>query len=238
MSDSIQAVILAGGLGSRLRPYTRVIPKPLVSIHGVPIIEIALRQLARSGLERVVVTLGHEADLIRAHLGNGSNLGLKISYAEEESPLGTAGPLATIENLEKDFLVMNSDLITDLDFAEFLTIHQENDAMLTIATHQRTIPIDFGVLRYDENDRITGYLEKPNLMYVVSMGIYAFNKSVLEFIEPGKHLDFPDLVLQLLQKDICVRHHHFDGYWLDIGSGKDYERALEEFPQIRGRIIG
>lgn len=237
MSEAIEAVILAGGKGSRLRPYTRLIPKPLVSIHGIPVIEIVLRQLARSGISSVAITLGHEADLIRAHIGDGSHLNLSVSYVEEDEPLGTAGPLAGVPNLAGSFLVLNSDLITDLDLSGFHTFHKQNEAILSISTYQRTIPVDFGVIRHDDAGEVTGYIEKPRLVYVVSMGVYAFDKSVLEFIEPGKHLDFPDLVLRLIENNRQVQQRLFDGYWLDIGSGKDFERAIEEFPNLRNRLI-
>lgn len=237
-AEKIQAIILAGGLGSRLRPFTRFIPKPLVSIHGIPVVEIVLRQLYRYNFRRVAMTLGHEAELIRAHIADGTHLGLSITYVEEEAPLGTAGPLAMVDNLADSFLVLNGDLLTDLDFSSFFKSHLENDALLTISTHERRIPVEFGVIRHDSEDYVTGYVEKPNLVYPVSMGVYAFNREVTRYIEPGKRLDFPDLVLRLLDEQRPVRQRRFEGYWLDIGSGADYEQALEDFPRLRERLLG
>jgi NDP-sugar pyrophosphorylase family protein len=239
-NENVQAIILAGGRGMRLRPYTELIPKPLVSIHGMPVVEIVLRQLARHKFRNVVITLGHEAELIRAHFGDGAYLGLNISYVEEEKPLGTAGPLRMVDDLDESFLVLNGDLITDLDFTQFFQQHRQNNSLLTISAHERSIPIEFGVIKHDSEDveKVTGYVEKPNLIYRVSMGVYAFNRAVLKYIPKGRHYDFPDLVQQLLEKDQDVRQIPFEGYWLDIGSGADYERALEEFPDIRDRLIG
>lgn len=236
-SQSYEAVILAGGLGTRLRPYTRHIPKPLVSIHGIPVIEIVLRRLAHSGIRNVAITLGHEADLIRAHIGDGSYLNLNIGYVEEEKPLGTAGPLAQVPNLAESFLVLNGDLLTDLDFSTFKGKHQQNSSILTISTYQRTIPVEFGVLRYNEDNIVNDYIEKPNLVYVVSMGVYAFDRAIIKYITPGERLDFPDLVHKLLAAGESISHELFDGYWLDIGSGADFEKALEDFPKLRDRLL-
>lgn len=238
MSDApIEAVILAGGKGRRLRPFTKLIPKPLVTLDGFPVLEIVLRQLARSGFRRVVITLGHEAELIRANFSDGADLGLRISYAEEASPLGTAGPLGRLTGLAEDFLVMNGDLLTTLDFRSLLATHERNGPMLTIAAHERSIPVEFGVI-VGSDERVTGFREKPTLHYMVSMGIYAFNAGVLRFIGKGERLDFPDLVLRLLGSGQDVRYLSFSGYWLDIGSGEDYQRAQEDFPGMRELFLG
>ena len=238
MSDSnkIQAVILAGGKGTRLRPYTMLIPKPLVPIHEIPVIEIVLRQLKKWGFNNVAITLGHQAELIRAHFSEGNSLELNLSYSVEESPLGTAGPLAQLENLADNFLVLNGDLLTTLNFQELFDEHCRTDAMVTVAAHERYIPIEFGVIE-GEAGRVKDYIEKPNLKYMVSMGIYAFSKKVLSYVPKGERLDFPDLVKALLAEDKQVNFYPFDGYWLDIGSGKDFERAVDEFPSMRSALL-
>lgn len=232
----VQAVILAGGVGRRLRPYTELIPKPLVPIAGVPVIEIVLRQLGHFGFRRVTITLGHEAELIRAHCSDGSHLGLELDYSIEETPLGTAGPLANIAGLEENFLVLNGDLITTFDFRNLFEAHCASGAILTIAAHERTIPIEFGIIK-GEDGVVGGYIEKPSLLYRVSMGIYAFSRAVLSYITPGERLDFPNLVLRLLAAGQVVRYHSFDGYWLDIGSSADFEKALDEFPSMRVQLL-
>jgi NDP-sugar pyrophosphorylase family protein len=238
MSETgIQAVVLAGGEGSRLRPFLKQIPKPLVPLEGIPILEVVLRQLARFGFRRIVITIGHQADLVRANFSNGAHLGLQLSYAEEKSPLGTAGPLAGIEELADDFLVLNGDLLTTLDFRSLFEEHRRGRAVLTIAAHERSIPVEFGIIE-GKDGAVRGYVEKPELRYRVSMGIYGFNRSVLRHIEPAVKLDFPDLVLRLLGAGEQVRYFPFEGYWLDIGCGEDYERAREDFPAMRKDLLG
>lgn len=233
---AVQAVILAGGVGRRLRPYTELIPKPLVPIAGIPVIEIVLRQLGHFGFRRVTITLGHEAELIRAHCSDGSYLGLDLDYSIEDTPLGTAGPLAAIPGLAEQFLVLNGDLITTFDYRSLYAAHCASGALLTIAAHERTIPIEFGIIK-GEDGVVGGYIEKPSLLYRVSMGIYAFNRAVLAYITPGERLDFPNLVIRLLEAGQPVRYHPFDGYWLDIGSSSDFEKALDEFPTMRPQLL-
>ena len=240
MSDAksgIDAVILAGGEGTRLRPYAEHIPKPLVTLEGLPILEIVLRQLARFGFKRIVITIGYEAHLIRANFSDGSRLGLELIYSEENSPLGTAGPLGGIEGLADHFLVLNGDLLTTLDFSLLFKDHLRSKPLLTIAAHERAIPVEFGIIEGSDQD-VTGYVEKPTLRYRVSMGIYAFSRKVLKYIQPGVRLDFPDLVLRLLAAEEEVRYFSFDGYWLDIGRGEDYERARDDFPGMKKDLLG
>lgn len=235
--SEISAVILAGGEGTRLRPYTQIIPKPLVPIIGTPVIEIVLRQLARFEFRQVAVTLGYEADIIKANFGDGKQLGLNISYNIEENPLGTAGPLAQLDNLADRFLVMNGDLLTTLDFRQLFADHAKSDAILTIAAHERFVPVEYGVIK-GENLEVNGYVEKPKLHYLVSMGVYAFNHQVLEYINKGERFDFPDLVHRLLKADEKIRYYPFDGYWLDIGSCAEFDRAVKEFPKMKEQLLG
>ena len=233
----IEAVILAGGEGTRLRPYAEYIPKPLVTLEGLPILEIVLRQLARFGFKRIVITIGYEAHLIRANFSDGNHLGLELSYSEENSPLGTAGPLGGIEGLAEHFLVLNGDLLTTLDFSLLFKDHIRSKPMLTIAAHEQTVPVEFGIIEGSDQN-VSGYVEKPTLRYRVSMGIYAFSYRVLRYIKPNVRLDFPDLVLRLLEAKEAVRYFPFDGYWLDIGRGEDYERARDDFPGMKQALLG
>ncbi len=228
-----QAVILAGGEGRRLLPYTRVLPKPLWPVGDIPIVEILLRQLAHAGISEVILAVGYQAELIRMILGNGKQFGLKISYAYEKKPLGTAGPLKNIRKLHDNFLVLNGDLLTDLRFADFISFHVQKGAPATVASYRRTVNIDFGVI-IENKGKIAEYREKPALGYEVSMGIYAFSRQVLEYI-PAKRFDFPELVQSLIQSGRNPSVYRFRGRWMDIGRHDDWEKADEIFrrkPQL------
>src|SRR5574341_1671017 len=190
----MKAVVLAGGKGTRLAPYTKILPKPLMPIGDMPILEVILRQMKRAGIEEVVMTVGHLAELMHSFFKDGSQWGLQISYSFENSPLGTAGPLSLISNLEETFLVTNGDVLTTLDLGELIAFHKAQKAAATIAVHRRQVRIDLGVVRLDGGFRINGYVEKPTFDYVVSMGIYIFEPRVLHYIPRGQYLDFPDLI--------------------------------------------
>ena len=182
-----RAVILAGGMGTRLRPYTTVIPKPLMPVGDRPVLDIVVRQLKRDGFERITVATGHLAELIEAFFKNGEAYDVPIDYFREHEPLGTVGALALIDDLDEDFLVMNGDVLTDIDYAGLLKRHADSDAVATIATKQRDVQISLGVLRFGEDGdptRLTGYDEKPKIHYEASMGVYCFSPKVLEHIEP------------------------------------------------------
>ena len=228
-----QAVILAGGEGRRLLPYTRVLPKPLWPVGDIPIVEILLRQLSRAGIREVIMAVGYQAELIKMILGDGKQFGLRIRYSLEKKPLGTAAPLKLIKNLDSDFLVLNGDLLTDLPFKKFMKAHLADDSPATVAVYGRTVNIDFGVIKED-GGKISGYSEKPSIGYSVSMGIYAFRKEVLKFIPEGK-FDFPDLVLRLIEAKKNPSVFQFKGRWLDIGRPDDWEKADSIFrktPQL------
>jgi NDP-mannose synthase len=236
-----RAVILAGGEGIRLRPYTTVLPKPLMPIGDRPVLDIVVRQLKAHGFERITIATGYLAELIEAFFGDGEKYGIPIDYYRESEPLGTVGALALIDGLaDDDVLVMNGDVLTDIDYGALLKRHSASDAAATIATKVRDIQISLGVLRFGEDDdptRLTGYDEKPTLDYVASMGVYCFAPRALSHIEPGKRLDFPDLVLRLIEAEETVRAWPSDDYWLDIGRHDDYEQAQEEFERVRHRLI-
>ena len=236
-----RAVILAGGLGMRLRPYTAVLPKPLMPVGDRPILDVIIRQLKHQGFDRLTIVTGHLAELIEAFFGSGDRHGIPIDYFREDEPLGTVGALALIEDLDEHFLVLNGDVLTDLPFDGLLDGHAESGAAATIAAHRREVQISLGVLGFDDGadpERLTGYVEKPAFDYEVSMGVYAFSRRVLEFIEPGRRLDFPDLVLKLIDAGETVRARRADDhYWLDIGRHDDYETAMDEFERMRDRFL-
>jgi NDP-sugar pyrophosphorylase family protein len=236
--DGPRAVILAGGKGTRLRPYTTVLPKPLMPVGDRPILDIVIRQLRHRGFGRVTISTGYLAELIEAFFGDGSRHGVPVDYVREDEPLGTAGALALVDGLTEDFLVMNGDVLTDLDYEAVLAVHRESDAIATIATHARRVQIELGVLQFDaDSTKLTDYYEKPVIDYEASMGVYCFSPRVLEFIEPGRRLDFPDLVLRLIAAGETVRAHRSEDFWLDIGRHDDYEQAQEEFERLRDRIV-
>ncbi|MEU1694231.1 sugar phosphate nucleotidyltransferase [Streptomyces hirsutus] len=234
----MHAVILAGGKGVRLRPYTTALPKPLVPIGDQhAILEIVLRQLATSGFTHCTIAIGHLGEIIRAYVGDGSQWGMDIDYATEENPLGTMGPLLTLrERLPETFLVMNGDVLTDLDYADVLNRHRESDAPLTIATYARKVHIDFGVLT-TQDSRVVAFTEKPSMDYRVSMGVYGLSRSTLEDYTPGLPLGFDELVLDLLTARRPPHAYEFDGYWLDIGRPDDYDRANAEFTTRKSMLL-
>jgi NDP-mannose synthase len=233
-----KAVILAGGKGTRLAPYTTVFPKPLMPLGETPILEVILRQLSRDGFEQITLAVGHLAELIEAYFGDGSKLGVSLTYVREAEPLGTAGPLASVGNLTEPFLVMNGDVLSTMDFGAFMSGHEASGADASISTQTRTTRIDFGVVEASPEGLVTGYVEKPSADYLVSMGVYAFSPGVLAAIRPNEYLDFPDLVLALLSMGRTVRSVPFDGYWLDIGRHDDFERAQVEFSSRRIEFLG
>lgn len=234
----MKAVILAGGKGRRLRPYTTVLPKPLMPLGDMPIIEVVLRQLAAFGFDDVTLAVGYLAELMMAYCGDGSKFGLRVRYSREEEPLGTAGPLALVEGLDETFLVMNGDVLTSLDLAAMIRQHRSSGAVATIATHQRQHQINYGIIESDASHRVTAYIEKPVHHYQVSMGIYVLEPMVLRAIPPGQYLDLPDLARQLMVDGLPVQAYPFDGYWLDIGRHDDYEQAVEEFEAMRPQLLG
>jgi NDP-sugar pyrophosphorylase family protein len=225
----MRAVILAGGEGRRLRPYTTVLPKPLMPVGENPILEIVVRQLHRAGFDHLTLAVGYLASLLQAFFDDGSRFDVKIDYSFEDEPLGTAGPMSLLDPPPADdFLVMNGDILTNLDYANLMADHKSSGAMVTVAVFIKPVPISLGVLELDDQDHVSGYIEKPTMHYPVSTGIYCFRPEVLQFLERGKRCDLPTLILRLIEAGETVRAHRFDGYWLDIGRREDYEVAVEE----------
>ena len=233
----MRAVILAGGKGTRLAPYSTVFPKPLMPLGEMPILEVILRQLKAHGVEEATLAVGHLSELLRAYFNNGSKLGLQVDYSVEQKPLGTAGPLALVDALDRPFLVMNGDILTDLDYSDFFRFHRERNSTATIATYLRQVKIDFGVVENNGGDLLAGYVEKPSFTYRVSMGVYMFSPKVLEYIEKGAYLDFPDLIRLLIANHEPVLSYPFTGHWLDIGRPDDYRQAVVEFEQQKERYL-
>lgn len=226
-----RAVVLCGGRGARLRPYTTVLPKPLMPIGDRPILEIVLESLRAAGIRRATLCVGHLAHLIRAFFEDGARWGIRIDYAVEDQPLGTIGPLAFVDDLGEDFLVLNGDVLTDLDPMALFRRHLETGADLTIATHRREVRIDFGVLRADEDTgAVVAFEEKPATRFEVSMGVYAMNRRVLGAFDRGAAFGFDDLVLALLAAGRPVRRMVHEGEWLDIGRIEDYD-AVQSDPK-------
>ncbi len=232
-----RAVILAGGKGTRLAPYTAVLPKPLMPIEDMPILEIVIRQLRRAGVRNITLSVGYLASLLEAYLGNGSKWGVRIRYSREETPLGTAGPLTLVSGLKRTFLVMNGDLLTTLDYSAMVRFHREHGAVATVGLYDKEVKIDLGVLEIDDDHHITGYVEKPTLHYQVSMGVYVMEPAVLRYIPAGQKFDLPDLVRALIADGLPVIGYHFNGYWLDIGRQEDYAQAVELFQRERARFL-
>lgn len=233
----MKAVVLAGGKGTRLAPYTKILPKPLMPIDDMPILEIILRQMKRYGIDEVILTVGYLSQLLCAFFQNGERLGIKISYSFEEEPLGTAGPLSLIPDLNETFLVANGDVLTTLDFGDLIRTHKRSGAIATIASHARQVKIDLGVIQFDGANRVEGYIEKPTYDFCVSMGIYVFEPRVVDFIPYNQYLDFPDLVLRMIEAKELVCGYFFDGYWQDLGRADDYEQAINDFERIKPQIL-
>jgi NDP-sugar pyrophosphorylase family protein len=233
----MRAVILAGGKGTRLAPYTRILPKPLMPIGDMPILEVLLRQMKRAGVDDVVLTVGHLSQLLQAFFHDGSQWGLNIQYSFENQPLGTAGPIALIEGLDETFLVTNGDVLTNLDLRDLVAFHHKYGGLATIAVHNRQVRIDLGVVQWNGWNTIRGYIEKPVYDYTVSMGLYVFEPRILEYIPREQYLDFPDLVLKLIAAGEKVVGYHFDGYWKDLGRPDDYEEANRDFAEMQSLFL-
>jgi NDP-mannose synthase len=235
-----RAIIIAGGEGARLRPYTTVLPKPLMPIGDRPVLDIVIRQLRRAKFERITIATGYLAELIEAFFRDGKVYDVPIDYFREREPLGTVGALALVEDLDEPFLVMNGDVLTDMDYTALFEHHVASGAAVTVAATRRHVNISLGVMEFGNPatpERLTHYIEKPTLSYEVSMGVYCFAPRVLDHIEPNVRLDFPDLILRLLALGERVNAWRPDVYWLDLGRHDDYEQAMQDFESVRHRLL-
>lgn len=233
----MRAVILAGGKGTRLKPYTATLPKPLVPVGDQSILDIVLTQLKRAGVDHVTIAVNHLKYLIMAYFGDGSERGLRIDYSVEEQPLSTIAPLKLIPDLPDDFLVMNGDVLTDIDFGTLYRHHTSTGADVTVAAYERDSKIDFGVIESDDDHRIVGFREKPVYHFQVSMGVYVVSRRVLDVVPDGEAFGFDDLMYAALDGRIKANVWPHDGYWLDIGRPDDYEQANEDVDAILQRLL-
>lgn len=233
----MRAIILAGGKGTRLRPYTALIPKPLVPLGGkYSILEIVIMQLARSGFTHVTLAVNHLSNLIMAYFGDGSRLGVKLDYSLEEGELSTIGPLTLVKDLPESFLVMNGDILCDLNYRSFFETHVRKGNQISVSAYRRQVKIDFGVLKYDQAGYLTEFQEKPKFDFDVSMGIYCMNRSVIDVLPRGKPYGFDNLMVDGLAKGQKINIEPFSGYWLDIGRPDDYQYADENFSELADQL--
>lgn len=224
-----RAIILAGGKGTRLKPYTISLPKPLVPVGEIPILEIIIKQLKGHGFDHITITVNHMADILMSFFGNGSKWDIRIDYSLEEKPLSTMGPLTLIKDLPENFLVMNGDVLTDINFSELYDNHIVQNRPFTIAAHRRTEKIDYGVLIKNDAHQLIDFDEKPNYDFLVSMGVYVAHKSILDYIPKDTFFGFDSLMKAMILDKNYPEVFEFGGYWLDIGRPADYERAINEF---------
>lgn len=235
---SKRAIILAGGKGTRLRPYTVVLPKPLMPIGEFPILEVIIRQLVQHGFDHVTMAVNHQAEIIKAFFQDGKKWGIKIDYSLEDKPLSTMAPLRLIPDLPENFLVMNGDILTDLSFSDLHEEHVRKNNIFTISSYVREQKIDYGVLQTDASGYLSEFTEKPKKQYLVSMGVYMASRRIMDFIPAGKAYGFDNLMLDLIQSKQPASVRKFNGYWLDIGRPDDYMQAIEEFEQMKSRFLG
>lgn len=233
----MKAVILAGGKGTRLQPYSTILPKPLMPVDEYPILEIIIKQLKKYGFNEIIITIGHLGQLIETYFGNGRKYGVKIRYSLEDKILGTAGPLSLIDNLSNDFLVMNGDILTSLNYNDIFKYHIIHNSYATIAMYNKIIRSSLGVLRVNDNNELINYDEKPTFRYDVSMGIYIINKKALKFIKRYDYIDFPDFIKILINNDRLVKCYRFKGLWLDIGTPEDYALSKSIFPKKKKLLL-
>lgn len=228
---------MAGGKGTRLSPYTKILPKPLLPIGDMPILEVMIRQMKHVGVDEIFLTVGHLSGLLRAFFQDGEQWGVKLHYYVEDFPMGTVGALAQITGLVDTFLVANGDVLTTLDMKDLLAFHHRQGACATIAVHHRKVKIDFGVLQLNGDSTVAGYLEKPTHDYMVSMGIYVFEPAVVAYVPEKQYLDFPDLILKLIAAGEKVVAYPYEGYWQDLGRPDDYEQAANDFDGMRSQFL-
>ena len=223
----MKAVIQCGGKGARLRPYTMVLPKPLMPVGARPVVELLLNWLRRNDVTDVYITTGYLGCLLRSFCGDGRQWDMRIEYTEEAEPLGTIGPLSLLrDQLKGTFLVINGDVLTDLNLNRFVSTHRQHGNPLTIATSTRTAKIDFGLIE-DNAGRVTQFKEKPILSHLVSMGIYCIEPEVLDYIPRNVPFGFDDLMFCMLERGVPVNTFTHKGLWLDIGRVEDFHKAQD-----------
>ena len=231
--SQMKTVVLAGGRGTRLAPYTSILPKPLMPVGEQSILEVVVGQLEEAGIVDIHFCVGYLAHLVEAVFESRENGHVNITYVREQEALGTAAPLRLVEGLDSTFMVMNGDVLTTLDYRDLVQYHRDQGNALTIATHKRSIKIDYGMMHLDVTSRVRAFEEKPEIVSPVSMGIYVMEPEVLDSIPAGEYFDFPDLVQALLADGSRVGAYLYDGLWFDIGRHEDYERAVDAWQDAK-----
>ena len=235
--SSRRAIILAGGKGIRLRPYTVMLPKPLMPLGDYPILEVIIRQLATAGFDHITLAVNYLSEVIRSFCGDGSRWGVHIDYSRENEPLGTVGPLGLIDDLPEDFLVMNGDILTNLDYRHLYEQHLFQGSECTVAAYERSLHSEFGLLETDATGELLAYHEKPRQTQLVSMGIYVMSRSVVPMIPPSQPYGCDRLLNELIRQGRPPQVEVHDGYWLDIGCPEDYRRAVQEFGRMADHFL-
>ena len=233
----MQTVILAGGKGTRLNPYTSVLPKPLVPVGEYPILEIIIKQLKRCGIDDLIISTGHLAHLIESYFGNGKRFGVKIRYVKERKPLGTAGAIGIIKGLKKDFIVMNGDILTTLNYRKLFDFHLKKKGVATIGMTRRLIKDEYGVIKANAKSELSEYIEKPTHSFHVSMGVNVLNIKCKDYINRNESIGIPELFLRMKKNGKKVYCYENRDFWLDIGSVEDFHAAQHEFAKNRRRFI-
>lgn len=234
---SKRAIILAGGKGTRLHPYTLVLPKPLMPIGEFSILEVIIQQLIRHGFNHITLAVNHQAEIVQAFFQDGTKWGVKIDYSLEDKPLSTMAPLRIIQDLPENFLVMNGDILTDLNYSDFFCQHVYSNDIFSVSAFLRKHQVDYGVLEVDASNHLKNFREKPTNEYLVSMGVYMASQGILDFIPPDQSYGFDNLMLDLIAAKQPAVVRNFDGYWLDIGRPDDYMLAIKEFEVMRSRFL-
>jgi len=233
----MKAVIMAGGQGSRLAPYTTVLPKPLMPLIDRPIIDVVLRQLDRAGIDEAIISVGHLGSLIEAWVQSNREYGVPITFVYEDEPLGTAGALGNLGSQNGPFFALNGDILTTLSFSALADYHRRSEAVATMAVKERTFDIDYGVVHRARDGSVVAVEEKPRIGYLVSAGVYVFEPAIAEMIGRGERIDFPDLLQRAVGSGARVAAYEFDGYWRDIGNRDDYEAAIVDFGADPDRFL-
>jgi NDP-sugar pyrophosphorylase family protein len=233
----MQAVILAGGKGTRLNPYTAILPKPLVPVGEYPILEIIIRQLKHCGIEDLVISTGHLAQLIESYFGNGKRFGVKIRYVKEDKPLGTAGAIGIIKGLKRDFIVMNGDILTTLNYKKMFNFHLNKKGIAAIGVTKRLIKDEYGIIEANRRSELENYIEKPTHSFCISMGINALNIRCRDYINKDESIGMPELFLRIKRDGEKVYCYESGDFWLDIGRPDDFRTAQDEFAKNSRRFI-
>lgn len=223
----MKAVLLAGGRGRRLEPFTTTIPKPLFPLGEKPILQIIIEQLIKVGITEFIISIGYLGELIEAYFGNGLKFNCRIEYIRESTPLGTAGAISLIPKIKDDFIFMNGDILTTMNFIEAYNYHKNNNNLLTLCTYKKSVKSSLGIINIDEQSNVTSYLEKPTNEYLVSSGIYIMHPKIKNYINKNEKIDLPQLIQRLIRKDMKVKTFDITGAWFDIGTPGDLEMALK-----------